>query len=233
MSKTCTSYLVRSRSCTLSPIVTFHPLTTPLSSPDSSPTISSQLVDDTGSIRVTPNLQHTAGYDKLKAEETGKKVYEVSFGQVYLSKPINVEKDQSPSNIFPHEARLRNLTYSSPLYCDVELNTYDISELDPDRQDVHDLGEPEAKEEATKVFMGYVPIMLRSQFCVLADKNDVELCELGECIYDQGGYFVINGSEKVIVAHERMSNNHVYAFKKKQPHKYSWVVETRSQVENR
>lgn len=45
--------------------------------------------------------------------------------------------------------------------------------------------------------MGYVPIMLRSQYCVLADKNDVELCELGECIYDQGGYFVINGSEKV------------------------------------
>ena len=34
------------------------------------------------------------------------------------------------------------------------------------------------------------------------------------------------------MAHERMSNNHVYAFKKKQPHKFSWVVETRSQVEN-
>lgn len=56
--------------------------------------------------------------------------------------------------------------------------------------------------------------------------------DLGECIYDQGGYFVINGSEKVIIAQERLSNNHVYAFRKKQPSKFSWVIETRSQVEN-
>lgn len=74
----------------------------------------------------------------------------MSFGQVYLSKPINVEKDQSASNIFPHEARLRNLTYSAPLYCDVALNQYDISELDPNREDMYDLGEPETKEEVRR-----------------------------------------------------------------------------------
>lgn len=61
-------------------------------------------------------------------------------------------------------------------------------------------------EDCQKVFMGYVPIMLRSQFCVLADKNDMELCELGECIYDQGGYFVINGSEKVSRGAKRRVN---------------------------
>ena len=75
------------------------------------------------------------------------------------------------------------------------------------------------RTDSPKEFLGYVPIMLRSRFCVLADKSDKELCELGECIYDQGGYFVINGSEKVVVAQERMSNNHVYCFRKKQPHK--------------
>lgn len=53
-----------------------------------------------------------------------------------------------------------------------------------------------------------------------------------DCRYDQGGYFIINGSEKVIVAQERMANNMVNVFKKKPPSKYSWVSEIRSQAEN-
>ena len=43
----------------------------------------------------------------------------------------------------------------------------------------------------------------------------------------QGGYFVINGSEKVLIAQERMANNHVYVFRKSQPSKYSYVGEIR------
>jgi DNA-directed RNA polymerase beta subunit len=52
----------------------------------------------------------------------------------------------------------------------------------------HTLPQPSEKE-----FLGYVPIMLRCSFCVLSERSDRELMELGECIYDQGGYFVING----------------------------------------
>ena len=63
--------------------------------------------------------------------------------------------------------------------------------------------------------------MLRSQFCLLSGKNDNALTELGECIYDQGGYFVINGGEKVIVAQERLNANTIYCFQKKQPNKLS------------
>jgi len=195
-----------------------------------------ELVDDSSNIRVSPELQHLVGYDEeLMEEENGaltKKVFEIHFGQVYLSKPTTVEKDGTVTNIFPHEARLRNLTYAAPLYVDVTMNEYrvrrDANITDP----LEDLGKPVSTEEARKEFLGYVPIMLRSLFCVLGDKDDAQLSDLGECIYDQGGYFVINGSEKVIIAQERMSNNHVYAFKKKQPSKFSWVIETRSQVEN-
>jgi len=50
-------------------------------------------------------------------------------------------------------------------------------------------------------------------------------------MYDQGGYFIINGSEKVIVAQERMANNIVLVFHKTQPHKFDWVAEIRSQAE--
>lgn len=43
----------------------------------------------------------------------------------------------------------------------------------------------------------------------------------------QGGYFIINGSEKVLIAQERMAANHVYVFKKSQPSKYLYVAECR------
>ena len=51
-----------------------------------------------------------------------------------------------------------------------------------------------------KIPLGTVPIMVRSDFCILHNKDSQERIHLGECEYDQGGYFVINGSEKVIVA---------------------------------
>jgi len=54
--------------------------------------------------------------------------------------------------------------------------------------------------------------MLKSTHCVLHAKTDKELTDLGECPYDQGGYFVVTGSEKVLIAQERMCNNHVYVF---------------------
>lgn len=47
------------------------------------------------------------------------------------------------------------------------------------------------------------------------------------CYGAQGGYFIINGSEKVLIAQERMANNHVYVFKKKQPAKYAYICECR------
>jgi DNA-directed RNA polymerase II subunit RPB2 len=194
-----------------------------------------ELVDDSGDIRVSPEIQHLVGYnndDDVDHHHDTKLVFEVHFGQVYLSKPTVVEKDGTVTNLFPHEARLRNLTYSAPLYVDVDLSQYqvprDLNIYDPNE----DLGTAMATEHAKKEFLGYVPIMLRSLFCVLSDKDDADLSDLGECIYDQGGYFVINGSEKVIIAQERLSNNHVYAFKKKSDSKFSWVIETRSQLEN-
>ena len=198
-----------------------------------------ELVDDSGAIRVSPEYQHTVGYDEdqvddAMAEGEQKPVFSIEFGQVYLSKPTNVEKDGTVTNLFPHEARLRNLVYSAPLYVDVTMHQYqcakEVNIMDPASEEL--MGEPLTTEHAKKEFLGYVPIMLRSLFCVLSDKDDADLSDLGECIYDQGGYFVINGSEKVMIAQERLSNNHVYAFEKKQPSKFSWVIETRSQVEH-
>ena len=70
--------------------------------------------------------------------------------------------------------------------------------------------------------------MIRSDPCNLYNKTDDELAEMGECIYDQGGYFIINGSEKAIIAQERQTTNKVYVFKRKEPSKFSWTAEIRS-----
>ncbi|OQR95634.1 DNA-directed RNA polymerase II [Thraustotheca clavata] len=179
-----------------------------------------ELIDDSRAIRITPEAQYTPGQKRV-----GDTIYQISFNQIYLSKPQTTESDGSTSLLFPHEARLRNLTYAAPLYVDVTCEKYQAGTVPVEEQD------PYEREDIPREFIGSVPIMLRSQFCVLSNKTDREITELKECVYDQGGYFIINGSEKVLIAQERMSNNHVYCFKKPSVSKFSWVCETRSHVE--
>ena len=73
--------------------------------------------------------------------------------------------------------------------------------------------------------------MLRSGFCILNELRQEELYDLNECPFDSGGYFIINGSEKVLIAQERMATNHVYVFAKAQPSPISFLAEIRSAVE--
>ena len=73
--------------------------------------------------------------------------------------------------------------------------------------------------------------MLRSTFCILSELTEKELYDLNECPYDSGGYFIINGSEKVLIAQERMATNHVYVFAKAQPSPINFLAEIRSAVE--
>ncbi|KAE9452573.1 hypothetical protein C3L33_15516, partial [Rhododendron williamsianum] len=150
-------------------------------------------------------------------------IYKISFGQIYLSKPMMTESDGETATLFPKAARLRNLTYSAPLYVDVTKRVIKKG---------HDGEEVTETQDFTKVFIGKVPIMLRSSYCTLYQNSEKDLTELGECPYDQGGYFIINGSEKVLIAQEKMSTNHVYVFKKRQPNKYAYVAEVRSMAES-
>ena len=64
-----------------------------------------------------------------------------------------------------------------------------------------------------KVNIGKIPIMLQSKLCVLGDASFELRKQMGECPFDQGGYFVIDGQEKVIVSHERKAENKLYIVK--------------------
>ncbi|KAF3794981.1 DNA-directed RNA polymerase II subunit [Nymphaea thermarum] len=178
-----------------------------------------EIVDESADIEVRPESQHNPGRQADFAET----IYKISFGQIYLSKPMMTESDGETATLFPKAARLRNLTYSAPLYVDVTKRVIKKG---------HDSEELVEKQDFTKVFIGKVPIMLRSSYCTLYQNSEKDLTELGECPYDQGGYFIINGSEKVLIAQEKMSTNHVYVFKKRQPNKYAYVAEVRSMAES-
>ncbi|KAK2644057.1 hypothetical protein Ddye_019252 [Dipteronia dyeriana] len=81
-----------------------------------------------------------------------------------------------------------------------------------------------------KVHISKVPIMLMSDVCRLHGKSEKELTELRECPFDEGGYFIVNGIDRVLIGQERMSTNHVYVFQMRQPNKYAYVAEFRSRV---
>ncbi|KAL2245718.1 DNA-directed RNA polymerase II subunit RPB2-like [Sesamum indicum] len=178
-----------------------------------------EIVDESANIEIRPEAQHNPG----RSSEFVETIYRISFGQIYLSKPMMTESDGETNTLYPKAARLRNLTYSSPLYVDV---TKRVVKKGFDCEQVTET------QEFTKVFIGKVPIMLRSSYCSLYHLSEKDLTEMGECPYDQGGYFIINGSEKVLIAQEKMSTNHVYVFKKRQPNKYAYVAEVRSIAES-
>lgn len=141
-----------------------------------------RIVEDSPQIELQAEAQHRSG----EVEEPTK--YILKFEQIYLSKPTHWEKDGTPSPMMPNEARLRNLTYSAPLYIDIT-KTIDKS-IDESKKE-------EIVTSHQKTFIGKIPIMLRSKYCLLSGLLDRDLTELNECPLDPGGYFIINGSEKV------------------------------------
>ncbi|KAF7692250.1 DNA-directed RNA polymerase II subunit RPB2 [Cucumispora dikerogammari] len=130
-----------------------------------------------------------------KKENNLNKSIKIKFNQIYITHPpVSHESDGTINSIMPNEARLRDLTYSAPLYIDVQKFTENWD---------NDIEVAEYK----RVPFGSLPIMLRSSICSLYKLSDSDLVSVGECPYDQGGYFIIGGSEKVIVAQERMATN--------------------------
>jgi DNA-directed RNA polymerase subunit B len=131
--------------------------------------------------------------------ETQSGTYHVKFGKVEVGRPQVTEIDGSVSYVTPMEARLRNLTYAAPIYLEFMVE-------DPRVPGGY------AKQSFT---IGYLPVMVRSKICVLNGLSREELVALGEDPEDPGGYFIVNGSERVIVGLEDLSPNMIFVAKEK------------------
>ncbi|CAI5755801.1 unnamed protein product [Candida verbasci] len=91
----------------------------------------------------------------------------------------------------PHECRLRDLTYSAPIYVDVEYTR----------------GRKIIRYNDLEI--GRMPVMLRSNKCMLDGMNEKQMASVDECPLDPGGYFIVNGTEKVILVQEQLSKNRI------------------------
>jgi len=153
----------------------------------------------------------------IKNQNNNNTVHEINIyiggingDEIFINKPTIFENGEQRI-LYPNEARLKNLTYKSDIFANIFVEYHTI------------IGSNVSKVE--KVFknikIGAIPIMLHSEICILNKQPSKILHEMGECIYDQGGYFVIDGKEKVIVAQERITTNRIFINASKDP-KYSY-----------
>ena len=146
----------------------------------------------------------------------------VTFENFQIYRPQIHENNGSVKLMFPQEARLRNFTYSSVMTVDIHvkylIRTGEQLEL---TQTLHKI--------FPKIHIGKLPVMLKSSICVLNQYKHFDSAKTGECRHDAGGYFIVNGSEKIVLGQERAAENKVYCFNiSKTNTKYKWMAEIKS-----
>ena len=154
-------------------------------------------------------------------ENINKHQYEmnISFENISLTKPLIHENDGSTKIMLPNDARKRNFTYSSDLFFNISINYIE-------RDVVNGNIIMNQTKVLEKISLGKIPIMLHSNLCVYKNNN---FKKKDECLYDEGGYFIINGSEKVIVSQERRCENKVFVSNNaKSQNKYLLIAEINS-----
>ena len=134
---------------------------------------------------------------------------DIYMKNIHIDIPHYTEKNGCRKILTPDKARLNNLTYSITVLVDVVIDMYMNNETTEKKTDV-----------IPSVLLGKIPLVVKSKYCTM--KSDV----LSECKYEMGGYFIINGNEKVLITQERVVSNRI------QLHqgigKYSLCAEIRS-----
>jgi DNA-directed RNA polymerase subunit B len=114
--------------------------------------------------------------------------FEIKLGKIKVGKPRIIEADGSSSEVMPYEARLRNFTYASAIT--LELTVKKDNQVDSE-----------------VVEIGKIPVMVRSKVCNTYGMSKDELVENYNDGLDTGGYFIINGHERVMVMAEDLAEN--------------------------
>lgn len=160
----------------------------------------------------------------LPAHGVFKHVLSLHVKDPVLCPPTICEKDGSTKVMMPNDARLRNLTYAAALHVTlvVEARTFDE----------HTCTYATERKILRNVSLGKIPVMVRSNYCMLRQSCTMMHRGADECRNDYGGYFIINGNEKVVISQDRISENKTYVFLSNKATLYSYIAEIRSVQEN-
>ena len=115
--------------------------------------------------------------------------FRIKMDKIWMEKPQLTEADGSVRPVYPVEARLRKITYSAPCFIEVSAHINGV------------------QRETFKTQIGNIPIMLRSRWCHLNKLSREELVQQGEDPDEPGGYFIINGTEKILITVEDLASN--------------------------
>jgi len=142
------------------------------------------------------NLQKVVNEQKvietdIESRGKSKEPVWVELGTVEVKKPLVREADGSQSELFPSEARIRNLTYAAPIQLDMTLV------------------QGEDRQDPVVTTIGQLPVMVGSAACNLYGMTDAERVTHGEDPLDPGGYFIVNGTERVLMTLEDLASNKI------------------------
>jgi DNA-directed RNA polymerase III subunit RPC2 len=115
----------------------------------------------------------------------------LKYLDIRVGAPQRRDAESFRKTITPHECRLRDMTYAAPIFVDVEYTKGNKIVIRRGQE------------------IGRMPIMLRSNRCVLTNANEKQMAAMDECPLDPGGYFIVNGTEKVILVQEQLSKNRI------------------------
>jgi DNA-directed RNA polymerase II subunit RPB2 len=133
--------------------------------------------------------------------------------EIFIGTPtLNLNQGEDVRLLYPNEARLRNLTYAVEIRANIHIV---ITRQVPPSPEMPQGDEIQEVLDIPNISLCKFPLMLHSSYCMLKGKSAALLQQMGECPQDQGGYFIIDGSEKVLVTRQEGAFNTLWI--KEQP----------------
>jgi DNA-directed RNA polymerase II subunit RPB2 len=138
--------------------------------------------------------------------------------QFFIGTPtISLKENTEVRTLYPNEARLRNLTYASSVEANIVVRITFTRPNESGKLEKYvvlfDSVADKKYDYLARIPLFQLPIMLHSRYCLLHNKPNVFLKQVGECPYDYGGYFVVDGSEKVLITRQEQAFNTLYITK--------------------